>query len=300
VRHAARLQLPRRRWLELALGGAVLSLVGLRVGGLERRSGPLFVRRLGRAGSDVLCLHGLFASGAFFLPLAEQLSSEARLTIPDLVGFGASPKPNADYTLDFHLGWLTPLLGEGTSWTVIGHSMGCVLAAHLAQRFPDRVRRLLLFNAPVYASADSRRRIFGSQNVLTRTSTRSELAARAICESTVCSLRPVLTRLAPGLSPHVPPQVASDYFRHTWHSYHWSFGRLILERDLLADLTPVRHPILVIQGGRDTLVEAPERVSWPANLEVRVLARHDHASLLLHEPGLAADLVRGFVRSDPA
>lgn len=276
-----------------------MSLVGLRVGGLERRSGPLFVRRLGRRGTDVLCLHGLFASGAFFLPLADQLSSEARLTIPDLVGFGASPKPDADYALDFHLEWLTPLLSERRSWTVIAHSMGCVLATHLARRFPDRVRRLLLFSAPVYASAASRRRIFGSQNVLTRVSTWSELAARALCESTVCSLRPILTRLAPSLSPDVPPQLASDYFRHTWHSYHRSFARLVLERDLLADLVPIRQPVLVIQGGRDRLVEAPGRVSWPIGVEVRVLAEHDHASLLLHDPGRAADLVRDFARSDP-
>src|SRR5207247_705169 len=116
----------------------------------------------------VLLLHGLFASGAFWLPFARQLGDGFEIVIPDLMGFGRSAKPEADYTAAFHLDALAPLVDSQRDWMVLGHSLGSALAVQAARRWPDRIRAVVLFNAPVYASADRRAEIFSRQHLLSR------------------------------------------------------------------------------------------------------------------------------------
>lgn len=284
----------RRRALLKGAAALAAAAGGLRFLGEPRREGPLFVRRAGDRGPSLLCLHGLFASSAFWLRIADDLAGGFRLVMPDLVGFGHSPQPDADYTVDFHMRWLEPVLAEASRWTVIGHSMGCVLAAELGRRRTDIVDRVVLFNAPVYASAESRARIFGRQYLLARLSTRSKAVARLVCEATVCTPRVLLTRIGPWLRPDVPPQSASDYFRHTYTSYSSSLQHLVVERDLLKSLGSVSRPTLVVQGASDDIVERADRLRWPANVRLQV-PRVDHTSLLLHDPARAASIVRSFL-----
>jgi pimeloyl-ACP methyl ester carboxylesterase len=117
-----------------------------------------------------------------------------------------------------HLAYLELLLEEaGDPWIVLGHSMGCPLAVEAARRASERIQAVVLFNAALYSSPERRREIFGRQNVLTRTSTRSRTLGRILCEAS-CLLRPIRTRLGPVLRPDLPA-VSADYFRHRWHSY---------------------------------------------------------------------------------
>ena len=111
--------------------------------------------------------------------------------------------------------------------------MGCAVAAELARRRPEAVAGLLLFNAPVYSSPERMREIVGRQNLLTRLSLLSPLAARLVCEAAVCTPRPLLTRIAPWLRPDVPPEAASDYFRHTFVSYYTSLTNLVMSGGLM-------------------------------------------------------------------
>jgi pimeloyl-ACP methyl ester carboxylesterase len=252
----------------------------------------LFVRRFGGAGPRVLCLHGLFGSGAFWTPLARELESDHALAVPDLMGFGRSAKPDTDYTIDSHLSWLAPLVEEAEDWTVAGHSMGCALAIHVGLRWPKRVSRTVLFNAPVYASPERRREVFARQAVLSRVSTRSRVAGRIICEAS-CLLRPIVSRVAPLLRPDRPAEMVRDYFRHTWNAYDTSFRHLVLERDLLQDMAGLAPPVLVVQGDRDPVVDRADGLAWPPNVAVR-LVPGDHTSLLLDHPHEGARIVRAF------
>jgi pimeloyl-ACP methyl ester carboxylesterase len=285
----------RRRAFIAGLAGLAATAGGLRTLGNPVTEGPLFVRRKGANGSPILCLHGLFGSSAFWGPLADDLSHEFQLTMPDLVGFGHSPQPEADYTVDFHLQYLEPLLARTAGWIVAGHSMGCGLATAVARRWPDAVAGVALFNAPVYSSVAARREIFGKQNLLTRLSLRSPVMARVVCEATVCIPRPILTAIAPRLRPDVPPESASDYFRHTFTSYHTTMNHVVMEQDLLAEIGALRQPTIVVQGAQDNLVEAADRLRWPVNAEVRVVPGVDHTSLLLQQPESAAAILREFL-----
>ena len=97
-------------------------------------------------GPTVLLLHGFDSSFLEFRRLAPLLASDHRLVIPDLHGFGFSPRPaSADYDPDSvmrHLEALLPRLGPGVG--LIGASMGGAVAVELARRHPEAISRLLL------------------------------------------------------------------------------------------------------------------------------------------------------------
>ncbi len=97
-------------------------------------------------GPTVLLLHGFDSSFLEFRRLAPLLASDHRLVIPDLHGFGFSPRPaSADYDPESvlrHLDGLLPRLGPGVG--LIGASMGGAVAVELARRHPETIARLLL------------------------------------------------------------------------------------------------------------------------------------------------------------
>lgn len=283
-----------RRTFSRRIAVAVGSAAGLKaLDWLDRdeRSSALAVRRLGGRGPGVILLHGLFGSGASWMPAARLLAQEARLVVPDLLGFGSSPKPAGEYTVEEHLRWLERLFSAGGEWTVVGHSMGCVLAARAATRWTGRIRSAVLFNAPAFGSPGSRRERLSRHNFLTRASTWSPVAGRVICEAS-CLSRPVLTRVAPLWRRELPRDVVRDYFRHTWNSYESSFRHLIVERDFVADLAELRVPLLVVQGSHDGLADPPSAVRWPSSVRVETVAGADHTSLLLPDGSGAAAVLR--------
>jgi len=102
-------------------------------------------------GPPLLLLHGFDSSHLEFRRLAPLLAHHHQLLIPDLFGFGFSPRPaGAEYSPRALLAHLQALLADlqrrfGTSPVgVIGASMGGSVAVELARREPQTIDRLLL------------------------------------------------------------------------------------------------------------------------------------------------------------
>lgn len=103
-----------------------------------------------RTRGTVLLLHGKNFSGAYWERTMKSLVEDGyRVIAPDQVGFGKSGKP-VDFQYSFHtLADLTRgLLDERgiRNATVVGHSMGGMLATRFALMYPDRTDRLVLVN----------------------------------------------------------------------------------------------------------------------------------------------------------
>lgn len=98
----------------------------------------------------VLLLHGKNFSGAYWGRTMEALVGAGyRVIAPDQIGFGKSSKP-VDFQYSFHAlahhnGALLDDRKVG-SVTVVGHSMGGMLAARFALQFPGRTDQLVLVN----------------------------------------------------------------------------------------------------------------------------------------------------------
>ena len=109
-------------------------------------------------GPLVLCLHGILEHGAAWDGVAFTLAQQGyHVVAPDLRGHGRSDHAGADggyQLLDFlgDIDSLWPILGPEPV-TLVGHSMGAVLAAILTSLRSDRVQRLVLVEPVVPANS---------------------------------------------------------------------------------------------------------------------------------------------------
>lgn len=98
----------------------------------------------------VLLLHGKNFSAAYWSRTMESLVEDGyRVIAPDQIGFGKSSKPvNFQYSFQALAQHTEALLDERTveSVTVVGHSMGGMLATRFALTFPERTDQLVLVN----------------------------------------------------------------------------------------------------------------------------------------------------------
>lgn len=112
--------------------------------GIAGFTGGIAHRQAGRR-RDLVLVHGLGMSSAYFEPLARALFDRGWNPIaPDLPGFGESGNARAA-GVERHAmqlaQWADALLIRDATW--LGHSIGCNAVAHLARLRPDVVRRIV-------------------------------------------------------------------------------------------------------------------------------------------------------------
>lgn len=101
-------------------------------------------------GKNILLLHGKNFNGAYWEATIEALLEKGyRVIVPDQVGFGKSTKPGR-YQYSFHqlasnTKSLLDRLGVNEV-TVLGHSMGGMLATRFALMYPETTKKLVLEN----------------------------------------------------------------------------------------------------------------------------------------------------------
>jgi pimeloyl-ACP methyl ester carboxylesterase len=107
----------------------------------------------GRADTDaplVVLVHGLgHWTGAAWDALAARFVPTHRIIGFDLPGFGASDKPDVAYTLAYFTDVLACVVARTAphaTFTLVGHSLGGLIAANYTARFPDHVRALALLD----------------------------------------------------------------------------------------------------------------------------------------------------------
>ncbi len=104
------------------------------------------IERPGRA-PVVVCVHGFCQSSAYWAPTLDRLSESGVAGIAvDLPGFGGSADAPGPYTMEGYADAIARLLDarDLARVTIVGGSMGGVVAQHFALRHPDRLERLLL------------------------------------------------------------------------------------------------------------------------------------------------------------
>ncbi|MFC7879319.1 alpha/beta fold hydrolase [Isoptericola sp. NPDC057391] len=108
------------------------------------------------AGAVVL-VHGIGVSERYFRPLARELAVDRRVLVPDLPGFGQSPRPRRAPTVDELAALLVSVLRRRRTGraTVVGHSMGAQVAAAMLRDAPDVVGGAILVGPVVDPGAAS-------------------------------------------------------------------------------------------------------------------------------------------------
>jgi pimeloyl-ACP methyl ester carboxylesterase len=97
-------------------------------------------------GPPMVHVHGFAISGSYLLPTAALLTDTFRVYVPDLPGFGRSPRPARSLGIDDlgHVleGFLDALGIESAIF--VGNSLGCAITTELIYSAPDKVQRAIM------------------------------------------------------------------------------------------------------------------------------------------------------------
>lgn len=100
-------------------------------------------------GRTVLLLHGNNFGGFYFKAIIDGLTKEGfRVITPDQIGYGKSSKPIAPYSLSSQARntWRILQHEKIERVSLIGHSMGGMLATRFTTQFPKSVDKLVIYN----------------------------------------------------------------------------------------------------------------------------------------------------------
>jgi pimeloyl-ACP methyl ester carboxylesterase len=123
---------------------------GFRVLQIKTNDTTLHVR-VGGSGPAVVLLHGYGDTGDMWIPLAAALRNKYTVIVPDLRGLGLSAHPAGGYDKKSQgrdISGLLDALKIG-SVAVVAHDIGNMVAFAFAAEQPERVRRLVLMDAPL-------------------------------------------------------------------------------------------------------------------------------------------------------
>jgi len=232
--------------------------------------GTLYARTLGQ-GPPVVLLHGLVGSSRYWDATYDDLARDHQLVVPDLLGFGQSPKPPAGYTPDDHVDALVAVLDElGATGpaAVAAHSAGSIVALRLALRHPERVRAIVAFGPPLYPDAPAARAHLAAMGPMARLFALPGPIAAAVC-GWVCAHRPLAARLAVLTHPHLPAAVAADSVAHTWASYTGTLTNVVLAGEASSWLPDIAAPVTFVAGDRDRVVDRRHLAVLASNTQVR-------------------------------
>ncbi len=240
--------------------------------------GSLHVREFG-AGAPLLFVHGIASSNGAWGRSFDALGEQFRVLAVDLLGFGQSPKPDADYTADQHATFIERTLDErqvNGACLLVGHSLGALICLRLLRRDPERYSGAVLVAPPIYADeATARRRIAGI-GFGARLFALDHIGARVACQL-MCRF-PALVRVGQRLA-HVDGAISGPA-PHTWNSYSRSLRAVVLSGSAAGDLAELTQPVIVVIGTDDQVVDV-EFVASIADsnpqVEVEFIAGAAHA-----------------------
>lgn len=105
------------------------------------------------SGQSVILIHGFCEIGAMWEDFAQELSKDFRVLCPDLPGFGKSPLPKPQISLEETAVMLEEWMEEHSIQdpVIIGHSLGGYVALALLELMGSKIRGIGLFHSTAFA-----------------------------------------------------------------------------------------------------------------------------------------------------
>lgn len=204
-------------------------------------------------GPAVVLLHGFPLDRTMWSSQLGMLSNHHRVIAPDLRGHGQSPSPPGPYPMEDLAADVVETLdaaGVEPPYVVGGLSMGGYVALAMAERYPDRLRGLILLNTR--AGADSPE----------AAANRESKAAALVQEDSTGSLTAMLDLLIPETTrnsrPELVDQVAAMIRQTSPIGAAGALRGMAIRPDRHDVLRRLAVPVLVIAGAEDAIVPEAE------------------------------------------
>jgi len=202
-------------------------------------------------GRTVVLLHGRNFPSSYWAPVIGTLSGAGyRVVVPDQIGFGKSSKPSADLHFDTLARNTIALMDhlQITSFDVVAHSLGGMLAVRIARAYPDRVTHLLLA-APIgledyrlYVPPTPTEKIIETEDKLTAEGYRKQL-------ETNYSLKLPPDQVTPFIDARFNIKGSSEYPR--WLRAFVNSAQMIYREPVAHEIPSLSQPTLFIMGEDD-------------------------------------------------
>jgi pimeloyl-[acyl-carrier protein] methyl ester esterase len=210
---------------------------------------PLYVETAGD-GPPLVLLHGWAMHSGLWGTLVTRLARRHRVHAVDLPGHGGSPAPSR-FTLDGVVASLDATFGPtGEPLTVLGWSLGGVIAMRWALARPDRVGKLVLVSTTPRFVAGGDWPHAMTPEILDRFGDELRVAWKLTLQRFLAlqlhgseHSRALLAEMRERLLARKPPSTATLMEELA----------LLRDCDLRADAARIEQPALVVSGDRDTL-----------------------------------------------
>lgn len=241
------------------------------------------------SGPALLCLPGLGGGAHWFQGLALRLQDRYRVMSLDLPGTGANRDGHAPFTFEQCVDSLVQLLRfEPAPVSLLGHSLGTILALRIYAAVPDRIGSLLLVGGLPAVRPAIRRRLLAR---------RERILARGMAGIGWEAAEGVFSRATLRESPETAAWYARSLETQDPRAYVEAIDALL--RADAGDVLPVvAAPVLVLTGSEDSYAPPAEVRRFAASLPGRVrgveMARCGHMPFL-ESPRLFGREVAGFL-----
>ena len=264
----------------------------------------LHVRKFGRGSQTMLLIHGFTDSSDTWSRVIPTLARHYRVIAVDLPGFGHATRNWPQPMIPGYVELLRELICKQRrkQVTVIGNSLGAVVALGLATEHPHLVDRVVLADMPGIDGIPRWWGLIGARH--------TEALARLLA----LPVPPPLLQQAMGhgflyIGLRHPHQDGHDELRKTFHTHYASKSRLLallpMARQLFAELPelPVRRmirelqvPVLLLWGQHDLLTPSKKARSFVNGPTRRVVVIPDCGHLpQVDRPQEFLDTVLGFL-----
>ena len=196
-------------------------------------------------GPIVVLIHGVASSSVTFQNVLPLLEGTHRCITIDLLGFGESPIPeHCEYTLAEHVAAIARTIDSlklREEFTLVGHSMGALIAARYVARTPRKANRLVMVSPPIYLSPDE----------LSAAIDRRKMDFYMKAYKYIRANQKFTLRNAQFVERLMPIPKAMDINERNWDPFVKSLQHSIESQTTLSDLAAVRVPIEIVFGSMD-------------------------------------------------
>ncbi len=247
---------------------------------LSRHAMTLYSETSGR-GADLVLLHGWGLNSAVWQELVRELAWDFRVTTIDLPGHGRSRAFPERYTLEELAAWVLQNAPPHAFW--MGWSLGGMAALHIAARYPQRVKKLVLVaSTPKFVNAPD-----WQHGVEPEVLGQFSDQLRADYRKTIQRFLALQLRGSEHASAWLR-QLREMVFRYGEPESSALHAALDILRgaDLRPRLAAVNQPTLVIAGARDRLAPVSAQEYMAANLgqaELQIIPGAAHVPFLTHQ-----------------
>ncbi len=212
-------------------------------------------------GKPIIFLHGWLGSWRYWWPTMQDMSQRYRTYAFDLWGFGDTSKLPALYQFDAYVNLLQAFMDEMGIWQVslVGHSLGAILALRFANMESERVDRVMAVALPTDV-----------QGTLTRLGGTARGAIDRVLNRSQLDYQELVTEAG-----------------KTDNNALINSARSIIGYDLRNELRPCKSPVVLAYGERDPIVPPPENgwmAAWPPHMRQVLLSESRHFPMLEETP----------------